>query len=245
MFGFRGIYLPGGGGGFMRFTFFWIVAFVVGPTIYGLLMGKGPGFGHAQLPPLFYVIGGGALLLSVGSYYLQRSVEAEKELPFGGNRINTLAESLGLWVEEDPKTKKPMMSGKRGKYWLQVRMPRKRIALSIRHHLSLPSGFRISHPETARTSKQQFGNPVLDNALQLEGGDGLPIDWSNTALTATLMAALHPYPGALMDSRSVVIDSKALKRDALDQAIEDAITLIQAMANPPKRSEKMPKFPGR
>ena len=204
----------------------WGVLFLARPLIRTLSGGalSPVGSGSGGLPPIIIAGVVGAVAMMGGSYWLQERVRRQAKQPPRLTGLAALAQALGLRVEDDPETGKPMLVGNRDGVWLRIRT-KGGFHLSARHGLPLPPGLSITHDSTP--SPMRFGRPPLDRILRVHGDAAASIDWKPAE--AALLAALAPYPGAAVRSRHVEVPAPQLKPSELAGLIDAVLALIAAL----------------
>ncbi|MDG1483414.1 MAG: hypothetical protein P8R54_27735 [Myxococcota bacterium] len=238
----------GSSGGYGGFSIFWLIIVFVGPVFAVALSGGLPDGSNSNrgIPPIFIVGGGLSIAVLVGSKLLQervRKLEAEGPKP---TKIEAFAKSLGLLHETDAATKRPKLTGKRGRIWLAVHLEKKKIRILARHNLSLPAGFSITNTGKAVAPKLAAaqGGVVLGRSLQFVGSEGMPVVWEHPDVASALMAVLHPFPGSSIDNQRVTIEGSGMKKDEVQGYIDEIVQLVDILRAPPIQDLQAPRFPG-
>ena len=238
----------GSTGGYGGFSIFWVVVVVAAPIIGAIISGGLPdGTNNARnMPPIFFVGGGLAIALLVGSKLLQDRVRRQEEEDPKPGKFDLFAKEIGLLVEVDATTKRPKLTGKRGRVWLAVHLEKKKTRIIARHNLKLPAGFSITNTgkKPAKLLNAAHGGVVLSQALQFSGAEGMSVVWAHPEVASSLMAVLHPYPNSSIDHQRITIEGVGMKQADIKGYIDDIVRLIEVLRSPPTQDITAPRFPG-
>lgn len=239
----------GSTGGYGGFSIFWVIVVFAAPIVGAIFSGGLPDGSSSlrSIPPIFFVASGVGIAVLVGSKLLQdrvRKLEAEGPKP---SKLEEFAREIRLLLEEDPATKRPKLTGKRGQVWLAVHLLKKQTRIVARHNLKLPADFSITNTGKTRSKvlSSAQGGLVLSQALQFAGAEELDIAWQHPEVAGALMAVLHPFPGSSINSKHITIEGAGMKQDEIDGHINDIVKLVAVLREPPSEDIQPPRFPGK
>lgn len=239
----------GSGSGYGGFSIFWLIVVFVGPVFAVALSGGLPDGSNSNrgVPPILVVGGGLSIAILVGSKLLQERVRKLESAGPRPTKVEEFAESLGLLYETDAATKRPKLTGKRGRIWLAVHLgKKKKIRILARHNLSLPAGFSITNTGKTVAPKRAAaqGGVVLGRSLRFVGAESMPVVWEHPDVASALMAVLHPFPGSSIDHQRVTIEGSGMRQDEVQDYIDEIVRLVEILRAPPTQDLQAPRFPG-